>query len=156
MIDPYRGGYLQGRRRPVAFRGSMLAGPLKVGMVVFLLAVAASFHFWPLVFVLWWIVPFLLIPILGLSARGIVRLVEGRPLSLPGASYERKERELLEALERHEELTPARAALETSLSVSEADRMLGELAKNGHIQVRANEGRLGYALWDRDRRGLKN
>ena len=157
MVDPYRGGFAHGGRRPAAFRGSMLVGPLKAGMVVFLLATAASFHFWPLVFVLWWVVPFLLIPVLGLSAKGIVRLVEGRPSSpLPGASDERKERELLKALERHEELTPAKAALETSLSVSEADRMLGELAKNGHIQVRAYEGRLGYALWDRDRREFKN
>jgi DNA-binding IclR family transcriptional regulator len=70
------------------------------------------------------------------------------------AENERKERELLEALARHGEITPARAALETTLSVSEADRMLSELAKNGHIEVRAREGRLGYALWEHDRREL--
>jgi hypothetical protein len=43
------------------------------------------------------------------------------------------ERQLLVAIERHGEVTPARAALETSLTVAEADRMLGELAEKGHF-----------------------
>ena len=60
----------------------------------------------------------------------------------------------MEALERHGEISAALVALETTLSVSEADRMLSELAKNGHIEVRAHEGRLGYALWEHDRREL--
>ena len=51
-------------------------------------------------------------------------------------------------------ITAARAALETSLSVSEADEMLSELAKDGHVEVRAREGRLGYALWEHDRKEL--
>jgi hypothetical protein len=67
---------------------------------------------------------------------------------------DRKERELLEALARYGEISPARAALETTRSVSEADGMLSELAKNGHIEVRAHEGTLGYALWEHDRREL--
>ena len=46
------------------------------------------------------------------------------------------ERQLLEAIDRHGELTPARAALETTLTVAEADRMLSELAKSGHLEVR--------------------
>ena len=44
--------------------------------------------------------------------------------------------------------------METTLSVAEADRMLSELAKNGHIEVRALGGRLGYALWEHDQREL--
>jgi hypothetical protein len=32
--------------------------------------------------------------------------------------------------------------------------MLSDLAKDGHIEVRAREGRLGYALWEGDRREL--
>jgi DNA-binding IclR family transcriptional regulator len=67
----------------------------------------------------------------------------------------RKEKELLEALARWGELSPARAALETSLSVAEADRMLSGLAKDGHVEVRARDGRLGYALWEHDRRELE-
>jgi len=63
-----------------------------------------------------------------------------------------KEKELLEVLERHGEITAARAALETSLSVAEAEERLSGLANNGHVQVSANGGRLVYAMWEEDRR----
>jgi DNA-binding IclR family transcriptional regulator len=59
-----------------------------------------------------------------------------------------KEKELLEALVRHGEITAARAALETSLSVAEAEEMLSGLASNGHVRLSATDGRLAYALWD--------
>ena len=67
---------------------------------------------------------------------------------------EPKQKELLEALAQHREITAAKAALETSLSVSEADRMLSGLAKDGRAEVRAREGSLVYALWEHDRREL--
>lgn len=58
-----------------------------------------------------------------------------------------EETELLRALERHGgEITPIRAALETRLTVEEADRMLGDLATKGYLQVRATGGRLIYTL----------
>jgi hypothetical protein len=56
------------------------------------------------------------------------------------------ERQLLEAIEREGEITPARAALKTALTVAEADRMLGELAQKGYLEVRAREGRIFYSL----------
>jgi hypothetical protein len=59
-----------------------------------------------------------------------------------------KERELLLALERHGEITAARAALETSLGVAAAEEKLSELANDGHLRVLAREGTLAYALWD--------
>lgn len=59
-----------------------------------------------------------------------------------------KERELLLALERHGEITAARAALETSLGVAAAEEMLSELANDGHVRLVAREGTLAYALWD--------
>ena len=46
-----------------------------------------------------------------------------------------KEKELLEALVRRGKLTAVEAALETSLSVEEADLMLCELAVRGHLEV---------------------
>jgi capsular polysaccharide biosynthesis protein len=62
-----------------------------------------------------------------------------------------KEQELLEALGRRGELTAAGAALETSLTVEEADRMLSRLAAKGHLRVRASEssasGGLFYSFW---------
>lgn len=62
-----------------------------------------------------------------------------------------REKELLRALERNEEITAARAALETTLSVSESEEMLTELATGGHVEVRAWEGHLTYALRPVDR-----
>ncbi len=138
-----RMGYM-GRRRgsPMIVVGLVIAGML-------LFAVAGPFHFLPF-FLLFWLVPFVLAPAIGSSVRGAGRMLERRG----PVDGERKEKELLEALARCGEVTPARAALETSLSVSEADRLLSELAKAGHIEVRAREGRLGYSLWEHDRRKL--
>jgi hypothetical protein len=69
--------------------------------------------------------------------------------SLEGA----KEQELLEALGRSPsgELTAAGAALESSLTVEEADRMLFRLAAKGHLRVRASEtsGGVFYSFWQR-------
>jgi len=57
------------------------------------------------------------------------------------------ERELLSALrENGGSITPAEAAMETSLTVKEADRMLSELASEGHLLVESREGSLLYAL----------
>ena len=63
-----------------------------------------------------------------------------------GRDEKRAERQLLEAIDRHGEITPARAALETSLTVAEADRMLSDLAKGGYLEVRVEGGKLVYAL----------
>ena len=63
-----------------------------------------------------------------------------------GAERE-KETELLRAVRRYGPLTVAGAAMECSLSVAEADRMLSELAGKGHLEVRVERGRLLYSLW---------
>ena len=58
-----------------------------------------------------------------------------------------KERELLSAIrDNGGSITPAEAAMETSLTVHEADRMLSELAGGGHLTVESKEGSLFYAL----------
>lgn len=61
------------------------------------------------------------------------------------------EKELLELLERHGELTALGAATKTSLTISEADQMLSELAQKGHLEVRIDGGKMSYALWERNR-----
>ena len=61
-----------------------------------------------------------------------------------------KEKELLEALGRRGALTVVGAALETSLTVEEAERMLSALAARGHLEVSVEHGRLLYSLWERD------
>ena len=60
------------------------------------------------------------------------------------------EKELLLALGRCGKLTVVEAALETSLSVEEAERMLQELAAKGHLEVSIEHGKLHYALWVRE------
>ena len=65
----------------------------------------------------------------------------------PGARE--KEKELLRALEERDELTPATAAMRTSLTIEEASRMLDKLATRGHIRVLDHEGVLAYTLFER-------
>lgn len=131
----------------------MARGPV-VGLAViavFILAVASS-DFFPF-FLLFWMIPFLFVPALATSVRGVAGLFEER--SRRPMDEGRKEKEVLEVLARHGEVSPARVALETTLSVAEADRVLSGLAKDGHVEVRAREGRLGYALWEHDRKELE-
>lgn len=61
-------------------------------------------------------------------------------------SDEPAERQLLEVIERNGEITPARAALQTSLTVDEAERLLSELAQRGHLDVRVEGSKLVYSL----------
>ena len=56
------------------------------------------------------------------------------------------ERQLLEVIERNGEITPARAALRTSLTVEEAEQLLSDLAQRGHLDVRVEGSKLVYAL----------
>ncbi len=109
-----------------------------------LLLVAASLllftQMWWLIFVFGW----MFFPAIGLFARGVAGLTDAHPKQLPENS---RERELLEAIRSHGEVTPAQAAMETSLTVSEADEMLKKLAEGGHLDVRVRGGGLFYALW---------
>ena len=92
------------------------------------------------------------LPAIWLSVRGGAGLFgSGSALEDESLSKDRKEKELLGAIERRGELTPARAAMETSLTVAEADRMLGEFANKGYLVARVNAGSLVYALWDEER-----
>ena len=118
------------------------------GLVSFFgLMILTLFHLFPLVPLLS-VVPFLAVRAIGGAfARSQLLLPGGRRADEgPG------ERQLLEALERHGRITAARAALETSLCVAEADERLSGLAEKGHLQVNAYGGSLAYYLWDADRR----
>jgi ATP/maltotriose-dependent transcriptional regulator MalT len=68
----------------------------------------------------------------------------------PGARE--KEKEILLALEERGELTPATAAMRTSLTIEEASRMLDRLATRGHLRVLEHEEVLAYALPEKKRR----
>ena len=97
----------------------------------------------------WWFTFFFglaIFPAFGLLLRGIAGLSEGegRNELSPNNS---KERELLGALRGREEISPTQAAMETSLTVEEADGMLRELAAKGHLDVRVRGGGIFYGLW---------
>ena len=97
---------------------------------------------------LWWIFTtyfWVAFPALGVLTSGIATLGEGRPVRV---SEEERERELLEAIRESGEISAAAAAARTSLTVAEADRMLRELAENGHLEVMARGGAIFYALWE--------
>jgi capsular polysaccharide biosynthesis protein len=68
----------------------------------------------------------------------------------PSEAEALKEQELLQALGRRGKLTAVEAALESSLSVEEANRMLFDLAARGHLELTVEHGRLYYAFWERD------
>jgi len=107
----------------------------------------------------WWFVFFFgwaLFPAFGLLLKGIAGLSEGGGgTQISGVGS--KERELLGTLREHEEITPTQAAIETSLTVEEADDMLKDLAAKGHLEVRVRGGGIFYGLWrgeEAERRGL--
>jgi hypothetical protein len=122
-----------------------------VGLAALVPAVGGLVLVFTLVPWLWWLIfvfGWMIFPAFGLLVRGIAGLSEGRTV-LPSAASG-GERELLEALRERGELTPAEAAMDTSLSVAEADQMLKELAEGGHLDVRVRGGGLFYSLWERE------
>jgi hypothetical protein len=97
---------------------------------------------------LWW-----LVLLFGLAAPVALLTVRGRASrndAVGGAG--RAERELLAALRERGELTPTAAAMLTSLTTAEASKALEELARGGHLEARAREGAISYALREGDRR----
>lgn len=118
-----------------------MTGAVTGGLIVLAAALLLVFtNFWWLIFVFGWAV----FPAFGVFTRGVAGLVETRPEPLPKNA---KERELLGVLREHEEVTPTGAAMETSLTVEEADNMLKELATKGHLDVRVRGGGIFYGLW---------
>jgi hypothetical protein len=115
--------------------------PVAVGLVLVFTFVP---WLWWLIFVFGWMI----FPAFGLLVRGIAGLSEG--LSEVPSAASGSERELLQALRERGELTPAEAAMDTSLTVAEADKMLRELAEGGHLEVRVRGGGLFYSLWERE------
>jgi hypothetical protein len=82
----------------------------------------------------------------------VPKILQGRE-SLPAPKN--REKELLSAIrENGGSITPAEAAMETSLTVREADQMLSELAGGGHLAVESRGGSLFYALPNRGNREL--
>jgi len=103
---------------------------------------------------LWW-----LVLVFGAAAPVVLVVLRSRVLGeLEGRYLARArsgERELLDALREHDGLTPAMAAMLTTLTVDEAAGLLEGLARKGHLEARARDGTLVYALREQDRRELE-
>jgi hypothetical protein len=85
----------------------------------------------------------LMIPAVALIATALQEASKRRRAIQPPD----KERELLSAIRDNEgSITPTEAAMETSLTVRDADRMLSELAGGGHLSVESAGGTLRYSL----------
>jgi DNA-binding NarL/FixJ family response regulator len=99
---------------------------------------------------LWW-----LVLLFGLAAP-VALLAVGHRLSANDAvgGTRRAEREVLAALREHGELTPAAAAMLTSLTAAEAAKALEKLAREGHLEAGAREGAISYAMREGDRRAV--
>ena len=154
-LEPRRGGHHPERRDSDDFfgldvekmspRAQVTASlavliPVAIGGIIVLTQVP---WLWWLIFVFGWMI----FPAFGLLVRGVAGLSDSP--AKPAVANSR-ERELLEALQRSGELTPAQAAMETSLTVNEADEMLEDLAAKGHLDVRVRGGGLFYGLWETD------
>ena len=148
-----------GRRRQDFFGidADKLGPRAKVGAALSVLVPVALSGLFLVLFVpgLWWIFTtyfWISFPAIGVLARGLAGLGEERR-SRPAAVD--PERELLAALRDRGEMTPAGVAVETSLSVAEADRRLRELAEAGHLEVRVRGGGIFYALWEAEALGIE-
>ncbi len=84
------------------------------------------------------------------------RIANSRKIQAHSAADHSSERELLEVLERHGEITPLTAATRISLTVTEADQMLSELAQKGHLEVRVDGGKISYSPWERARQDSRS
>lgn len=88
---------------------------------------------------------------LTLVVMGIWQLPREKPVD--DAPRLGGEKQLLMAIQRSGGgITPVEAALETSLTVEEADEILGRFAGKGHLRVEGRDGSLYYSL--PERRGL--
>jgi hypothetical protein len=86
----------------------------------------------------------LMIPAVALIASALQEANKRRRAVPPAPD---KERELLAAIrDNGGVITPMAAAMETSLTVKEADRMLSELAGGGHLSVEGAGGTLRCSL----------
>ena len=138
---------LQRRRREQSHGNDAGRDPYFFSTLGFGLAIPAS---WLSYFMFWSGSPLLvvaapLIPCTLLVLLGAYQLLRGRTSTAkpgPGA-----EKQLLMVMRESEgSITPVEAALETSLTVDEAEEILSRLADRGHLTIESRDGALSYAL----------
>jgi hypothetical protein len=112
---------------------SMAAG-LGIGITLAWISTWTPLELWPLS----------LVSSTVLVCRGVWQLRHWRPQEAerkPGS-----EKRLLMIIAETGDITPVEAALETSLTVDEAEEILSRLADRGHLLVKSRDGTLSYAI----------
>ena len=109
---------------------------------------AVLFNGYPLGYAILWLLPALAGYVL--TAVGLGRLLHNS--YVPPAPVVGGEKQLLLALRDLGSLTPVEAALETSLSVDEAEETLTRLAERGHLRLESRDDTLVYVLPSRPHR----
>jgi len=100
---------------------------------------------------LWW-----LVLVFGAAVPVLFVALQNRMARMGGnrRSDREEERELLDALRERGELTPASAAMLTTLTVDGASGILEALTRKGHLEAQARDGSILYTLRERDRLSL--
>jgi hypothetical protein len=144
-----RGKHARGTREPAGVWWDAMHNPyfsMALGFVVALITLwligRSTYHPWN------WhpfesAIPWMAIPTI-LVCRGVWQLGHWRPQDVqrkPGS-----EKQLLMIIADTGGITPVEAALETSLTVDEAEEVLSRLADRGHLLVESRDGVLSYAL----------
>lgn len=93
-----------------------------------------------------WALP--LIPCAVLVCRGTWLLLRRSPESPRTATFGGEKQLLAAMADAGGEISPVRAALETSLTVDEAEEILSRLADRGHLFVESHDGALFYRMPD--------
>ena len=93
------------------------------------------------------------IPTVALLAHGSLQLRHRRPQS-SGPRFGGEKQLLMAIQDAGGSITAVEAALQTSLTVDEAEEILSHLANRGHLLVESRDGALSYALPGRRSEGL--
>ena len=135
-------------REPESTRRRVTQDPLLLAVTGFVLGSAVSYSLFHTLHVggLSALLPF--------AAAVALLLYAGRSLLRPRTGGNRtkigSEKQLLMAIQdAGGTITPVEAALETSLTVDEAEEILTRFADRGHLMVQSQDGALVYALPDR-------
>ena len=91
-----------------------------------------------------WALP--LVPYAILVGRGAWLLLRRRRGTLRSAAFGGEKQLLVAMADAGGSLSPVRAALETSLTVDEAEEILSRLADRGHLFVESHDGALFYRM----------
>lgn len=123
-----------------------VAGGFILGVLASWIVVSTSDGYTPFVV-------YLLLVLIALAGLGFWRLRRGR-LQAAGPKFGAEKQLLLAIRVAGGRITPVEAALETSLTVDEAEEILTRFADRGHLLIEGQDGALYYALPGSRTRGL--